>query len=47
MHNFHDVHKHFPPAVIYGPDGKPWHSWRVLILPFVGQLTLYRQVPVR
>ena len=43
MHNFHDVHKHFPPAVIYGPDGKPWHSWRVLILPFVGQVTLYHK----
>ena len=43
MHNFHDIHKHFPPAVIYGPDGKPWHSWRVLILPFVGQVTLYHK----
>ena len=34
MHNFHDVHRHLPPAVIVGPDGKPWHSWRVLLLPF-------------
>jgi hypothetical protein len=26
---------HYPPAVVWGPDGKPWHSWRVLILPFL------------
>ena len=32
----------FPPAVVYGPDGKPWHSWRVLILPYLGQHDLYR-----
>ena len=32
----------FPPAVVYGPDGKPWHSWRVLILPYLGQNDLYR-----
>ncbi len=41
LHNFHDVYKHLPPAVIYGPDGKPWHSWRVLILPFIEQRALY------
>ncbi len=43
MHNFHDVYKRFPPAVIYGPDGKPWHSWRVLLLPFMEQTALYDQ----
>ncbi len=43
MHNFHDVHKQFPPAVIYGPDGKPWHSWRVLLLPYLDQAALYNQ----
>lgn len=43
MHNFHDVYLRFPPAVIYGPDGKPWHSWRVLILPFIEQLAIYDQ----
>ncbi len=43
MHNYHDVYRHFPPAVIYGPDGKPWHSWRVLVLPFLEQISLYDQ----
>lgn len=25
-----------PPAIVFGPDGKPWHSWRVLILRYLG-----------
>jgi hypothetical protein len=41
LHNFHDQYGHLPPAVVYGPDGKPWHSWRVLILPYVEQIDLY------
>ncbi len=35
LHEFESVHGHFPPAVIYGPDGRPWHSWRVLLLPYL------------
>jgi prepilin-type processing-associated H-X9-DG protein len=35
MHNYHDVHGHFPPAVVMGPDGKTRHSWRVELLPFI------------
>jgi hypothetical protein len=30
-----------PPAVIAGPDGRPWHSWRVLVLPFLDEVNLY------
>ncbi|MHC4400048.1 MAG: DUF1559 family PulG-like putative transporter [Planctomycetota bacterium] len=41
IHNFHDTYKQFPPAVVYGPDGKPWHSWRVLLLPYLEQIVLY------
>lgn len=41
LHNFHDVYQSFPPAVIYGPDGKPWHSWRVLILPYIEQQQIF------
>lgn len=43
MHNYADVHKHFPAAVIIGPDGKTPHSWRVELLPFLEQLALYDQ----
>ncbi len=41
LHAYHHKHQHLPPATIYGPDRKPWHSWRVLILPFLGQQALY------
>jgi hypothetical protein len=43
LHNFHDVNNCFPPAVVFGPDGKPWHSWRVLILPYLEEASLYDQ----
>src|SRR5262245_10301930 len=38
---YHQVHGHLPPAYIVGPDGKPWHSWRVLILPYVFDREIY------
>lgn len=31
----------FPPAYVADETGKPIHSWRVLILPFLGHQTLY------
>jgi hypothetical protein len=43
MLNYHDVHGHFPPAYLVGPDGKPWHSWRVLLLPYIEQQDLYKE----
>lgn len=43
LHNYHDVYKRFPPPVVVGPDGKTTHSWRVAILPFVDQVSLYDQ----
>ena len=32
----------WPPAYLADRDGKPMHSWRVLILPFLEQQELYR-----
>lgn len=43
MHNYHDVYGSFPPAYIPDENGKPIHSWRVLILPFLDQQGLYNQ----
>lgn len=43
MHNYHDVNGHFPPAVLYGPDGKTPYSWRVALLPYLEQQALYNQ----
>jgi Protein of unknown function (DUF1559) len=41
LHNYHDVYGSFPPAITYGPDGKPWHSWRTLLLPFLERQDRY------
>ncbi len=35
LRNYEAANGHLPPAYIVGPDGRPWHSWRVLILPFM------------
>ena len=43
LHNYLDARKHFPPAVLYGPDGKTPHSWRVAVLPYLGRQDLYAQ----
>src|SRR5437660_7519890 len=43
MHNYHDTHGRLPPAVVYGKDGTPLYSWRVLILPFIEQEALYKE----
>jgi hypothetical protein len=43
MHNYHDVHKTFPPAAKCDPNGKPLLSWRVLILPYIDQQSLFQQ----
>lgn len=43
LHTYHEVHSHFPPAVVMGPDGKTPHSWRVELLPYLNQQELYNQ----
>lgn len=41
LHRYHDAYECFPPAYVRGPDEKPWHSWRVLLLPFLDEHDLY------
>ncbi len=43
MHNYQDAHKSFPPPYTVDKKGKPLLSWRVLILPGIGQSALYQQ----
>jgi prepilin-type processing-associated H-X9-DG protein len=43
MQSYYQVNKCFPPAFIPGKDGKPMHSWRVLLLPYLDEDALYRQ----
>ena len=41
MHNFHASNNAFPRPAILSEKGKPLLSWRVAILPFIDQQTLY------
>lgn len=41
LHAYHDHHGTFPPAFVADKNGQPAHSWRVLILPFLDQQSLY------
>lgn len=41
LQNYHDTYKSFPPAYVADANGKPMHSWRVLLLPFLEQQNLY------
>ncbi len=41
LHNYHDANGGFPPAYVRDKSGKPMHSWRVLILPFIEEQSLY------
>ncbi len=43
FHNYHDNHRFYPPYAICDASGKPLLSWRVAILPFIEELTLYNQ----
>jgi hypothetical protein len=47
LHQYHVVHGAFPPAYFADEQGRPLHSWRVLILPFLEQQTLYDQYDFR
>jgi prepilin-type processing-associated H-X9-DG protein len=43
MFNYTTTESALPPAATYDADGKPLLSWRVLILPHLGQQSLYQK----
>ena len=43
MHVYHEEHGRLPPAVVYGYDGQPLYSWRVLLLPYIEEGKLYEE----
>jgi hypothetical protein len=43
MLDYNDEHGRLPPAVVYNKNGKPLYSWRVLLLPYLGENGLYSQ----
>jgi type II secretory pathway pseudopilin PulG len=43
LENYRMLHGAYPPAYIAGADGRPMHSWRVLILPYMEHGDLYEE----
>lgn len=41
LQNYHQSQGCFPPAFIVDENGTPIHSWRVLILPYIDEQSLY------
>jgi len=41
IHRYTATHKRLPSAYVVGKGGKPMHSWRVLILPYLDEQELY------
>ncbi len=44
LHNYHDVFRSLPSASTADKDGKPMHSWRMTLLPYLGQQELYAKI---
>lgn len=40
---YHNDNGRFPPAAVLDAKGRPTHSWRVLLLPYLGEDALFRQ----
>jgi RNA polymerase sigma factor (sigma-70 family) len=43
MHDYESTHGQLPPAAIVSKAGKPLLSWRVLLLPYLGEDKLFQQ----
>ncbi len=43
LHEYNAAYGCLPPAYVEDEKGRPMHSWRVMILPFLGQEALYRK----
>jgi hypothetical protein len=43
LHDYHDEHGHLPPSAVVDAEGRPLLSWRVAILPFLGEELLYHE----
>jgi prepilin-type processing-associated H-X9-DG protein len=44
LHHYEREYHALPPAYTVDADGKPLHSWRTLILPYVDQKALYDKI---
>jgi prepilin-type processing-associated H-X9-DG protein len=44
LHSYEQSHNALPPAYTVDANGRPMHSWRTLILPYLEQERLYRTI---
>ncbi len=44
LSNYESMHGAYPPAYTVDAEGRPLHSWRTLILPYMEQKALYEQI---
>lgn len=44
LSNYESAHGAYPPAYTIDADGRPLHSWRTLILPYMEQQALYDRI---
>jgi prepilin-type processing-associated H-X9-DG protein len=44
LHNYESIYNALPPAYTVDAGGKPLHSWRTLILPYLEQQALYETI---
>ena len=44
MYSYHDQYEAFPPAYTVDADGKPLHSWRTMLLPFLECEDMYGKI---
>jgi prepilin-type N-terminal cleavage/methylation domain-containing protein/prepilin-type processing-associated H-X9-DG protein len=44
LENYKEEYHAYPPAYTVDAKGKPLHSWRTLILPYLDQKALYRKI---
>lgn len=44
LHSYHYTYNSLPPAYTVDAEGKPLHSWRVLVLPYIEEKELYDKI---
>tara|TARA_R110002095_G_scaffold150422_1_gene130093 strand:- start:210076 stop:210651 length:576 start_codon:yes stop_codon:yes gene_type:complete len=44
LHNYHETYQTLPRGKILSESGRPEHCWQTLILPFLDQQFLFRQI---
>src|SRR5262249_51846003 len=44
LYHYEQAHKALPPAYTVDESGRPLHSWRTLILPYLEQESLYQTI---